>query len=123
MTRWHWPSGLPTRSVWRTRCSGIRCFTSIAASQNWHCNGSRRSKRSLPSNEISFLIAPQFLRGAALTAQGAFEEAVACLHEGLASPIGTLWRCYGLAALADVLTRQGERRAALSAARDGLNTA
>jgi tetratricopeptide (TPR) repeat protein len=72
---------------------------------------------------ISFLIAPQFLRGAALTAQGAFEEAVACLHEGLASPIGTLWRCYGLAALADVLTRQGEHRAALSAARDGLNTA
>ena len=59
---------------------------------------------------ISLLIAPQFLRGAALTAQGAFEEAVACLHEGLASPIGTRRRCYGLAALADVLTRQGEHR-------------
>jgi predicted ATPase len=72
---------------------------------------------------LSFLIAPQFLRGAALTAQGAFEEAVACLHEGLVSPIGTLFRCYGLAKLADVLTRQGEHRAALSAARDGLNTA
>jgi predicted ATPase len=69
------------------------------------------------------LIAPQFLRGAALTAQGAFEEAVACLHKGLGSPIGTLFRCYGLAKLADVLTRQGEHRAALSAARDGLNTA
>jgi predicted ATPase len=72
---------------------------------------------------LSFLIAPQFLRGAALTAQGAFEEAVVCLHKGLASPIGTLFRCYGLAKLADALTRQGEHRAALSAARDGLNTA
>src|SRR5262249_19106954 len=72
---------------------------------------------------LSFLIAPQFLHGAALTAQGAFEEAVACLHKGLASPIGTLFRCYGLAKLADVLTRQGEHRAALSAATDGLNTA
>src|SRR5262249_28580776 len=61
------------------------------------------------------------LRGAALTALGAFEEAVPYLHKGLASPIG-IWRCYGLARLADVLTRQGHHRAALSAARDGLST-
>jgi predicted ATPase len=72
---------------------------------------------------LSFVIEPQLLRGVALTAQGAFEEAVACLHKGLASPIGTLFRCYGLAKLADVLTRRGDHRAALSAARDGLNTA
>jgi tetratricopeptide (TPR) repeat protein len=72
---------------------------------------------------LSFVIEPELLRGAALTAQGAFEEAVACLHKGLASPTVALWRCYGLAKLADVLTRQGDHRAALSAARDGLNTA
>jgi predicted ATPase/class 3 adenylate cyclase len=72
---------------------------------------------------LSFVIEPQLLRGDALTAQGAFEEAVACLHNGLASPIGTLWPCYGLAKLADVLTRQGDHCAALSAARDGLNSA
>jgi predicted ATPase len=72
---------------------------------------------------LSFVIEPQLLRGVALTACGEFEEAVACLYKGLASPIGTLWRCYGLAKLADVLTRQGDHRAALSAASDGLNTA
>jgi predicted ATPase len=32
-------------------------------------------------------------------------------------------RCYGLATLADALTRQGEHGAALAAARDGLSTA
>jgi predicted ATPase len=32
-------------------------------------------------------------------------------------------RCYGLARLADVLTRQGEHGTALAAARDGLSTA
>ena len=33
---------------------------------------------------LGFVLEPQLLRGAALTAQGAFEEAVACLREGLA---------------------------------------
>ena len=32
---------------------------------------------------LGFVLEPQLLRGAALTAQGAFEEAVACLREGL----------------------------------------
>jgi tetratricopeptide (TPR) repeat protein len=72
---------------------------------------------------LSFIVEPQLLRGAALTAQGALEEAVACLREVLASPIGAVtFRCDGLTRLADVLTRQGEHRAALSAARDGLST-
>ena len=71
---------------------------------------------------LGFVMEPELLRGAALTAHGALEEAVACLHKGLASQSGTRSRCYGLARLADVLTRQGEHRAALSAARDGLST-
>jgi tetratricopeptide (TPR) repeat protein len=70
---------------------------------------------------LGVVLEPQLLRGAALTARGAFEEAVACLRKRLASP--TRWQCYGLTKLADVLTRQGEHRAALSAARDALNTA
>jgi predicted ATPase len=62
------------------------------------------------------------VRGVALTAQGAFEEAVASLRKGLAGPFrATRWQCYGLAGLADALTRQGEYRAALSAAREGLS--
>jgi tetratricopeptide (TPR) repeat protein len=72
---------------------------------------------------LSFVVEPQLLRGAALTAQGAFEEAVVCLREGLAKPSAIRVRCYGLARLADVLTRQGEHGAALAAARDGLSTA
>ena len=73
---------------------------------------------------LGFVMEPQLLRGAALNAQAAFEEAVACLRKGLASPIGaTRLRCYGLANLAYALTCQGEDAAALTAARDGLSTA
>jgi class 3 adenylate cyclase/tetratricopeptide (TPR) repeat protein len=71
---------------------------------------------------FGFVLEPQLLRGTALTAQGAFAEAAACLRAGLASRTGaTRMRCYGLAQLANVLTRQDEHAAALAAAREGLN--
>jgi predicted ATPase len=45
------------------------------------------------------------------------------LREGLAGPAGaTRLRCYGLAMLADALTRQGKHEAAVEAARNGLST-
>jgi hypothetical protein len=72
---------------------------------------------------LSFVVEPGLLRGAALTAQGAFEEAVVCLREGLAGPCAMRVRCYGFASLADALTLRGEHGAALAAARDGLSTA
>jgi class 3 adenylate cyclase/predicted ATPase len=73
---------------------------------------------------LGLVLEPQLLRGAALTSQGAFEEAVACLREGLAGPAGmTRLRCYGLAMLADTLTRQGKHGAAVATAREGLATA
>jgi class 3 adenylate cyclase len=72
---------------------------------------------------LAFTQEPQFLRGAALSAQGAFEEAVACLREGLAGRRGaTRSRPYGLAGLAEALARQGEHGASLVAAREGLET-
>jgi class 3 adenylate cyclase len=72
---------------------------------------------------LGFVLEPQLLRGAALTAQGALEEAVVCLREGLDGPNGsTRLRSYGLARLADTLARQGEHSAALTAARDGLGS-
>jgi len=37
---------------------------------------------------IGFFIDPRYVRGTALVAQGAIEEAVACLREGVASPLG-----------------------------------
>ena len=71
-------------------CFTTRCFTLIAASRNWHCNGSTRPRRWPPSNGLGSCWNRSFLRGAALMAQGAFEEAVACLREGLASRPGAL---------------------------------
>ena len=69
---------------------------------------------------LGFLYEPRFARGAALSAQGALEEAVACLGEGLASRLGALtFRPFGLASLAEALTRQGDFDAALEAARGG----
>jgi tetratricopeptide (TPR) repeat protein len=70
---------------------------------------------------LGFIVEPHFLRGAALTAQGAFANAVASLREGLAGRLGTLRdRPYGLARLSEALARQGEHEAALAAAREGL---
>jgi class 3 adenylate cyclase len=73
---------------------------------------------------LGFVFEPQLLRGAALTLQGDLAAAAARLREGLAGPAGKArLRCYGLARLADVLTRQGEHGAALAAANEGLSTA
>jgi hypothetical protein len=72
---------------------------------------------------LSFVVDPQLLRGAALATQGAFEEAIVCLHEGLARSSAIRVRCYGLARLAEALTRQGEHSAAVEAAREGILTA
>ena len=70
---------------------------------------------------LGFIVEPHFLRGAALTAQGEFANAVASLREGLASRLGTLRdRPYGLARLSEALTRQGKHEAALAAAMEGL---
>jgi tetratricopeptide (TPR) repeat protein len=72
---------------------------------------------------LGFIVEPRFIRGAALSAQGALEEAVACLREGLASPLGAMrLRVYGLVRLADALTRQGEYDAALAATGRGVET-
>jgi adenylate cyclase len=70
---------------------------------------------------LGFVWEPQFLRGAALSAQGAFEESVACLRAGLASERGMLLlRPYGLACLAEAMARKGEHESALATAREGL---
>src|SRR5215471_7859905 len=70
---------------------------------------------------LGFSLEPRFVRGVALTAKGALEEAVACLREGLASRLGAVrYRPYGLAGLAEALARQREYEAALTAAKDGL---
>jgi class 3 adenylate cyclase len=70
---------------------------------------------------LAFVLEPRFLRGAALSALGAFEEAVVCLREGLAGRLGTMrFRPYGFARLAEALARQDDREPAFAAAGEGL---
>src|SRR5262249_51385511 len=70
---------------------------------------------------LAFWLDPRFVRGGALTVQGAFEEAVACLREGLAGRHGTRpLRVYGLARLAEALARQGEYAAALATVQESI---
>jgi class 3 adenylate cyclase/predicted ATPase len=68
---------------------------------------------------IGLVLEPQILRGAVMTAQGAFKEAVVCLHDGLTRPRAIRFLQYGLARLAEALSRQGEHRQALAAVGKG----
>ena len=70
---------------------------------------------------LGFIVEPRLIRGAALSALGALEEAVVCLREGLASRLGALLlRLYGITHLAEALHRQAEYGTALVAAMEGL---
>ena len=74
----------------------------------------------------SLIQEPGMLRGAALLEQGAVDEAIARIREGVTNwtRIGrTLFLPYGLAFLADGLARRGDREAALTALREGLEIA
>jgi predicted ATPase len=65
------------------------------------------------------------LRGAALLGQGAVDEAIARIREGITNwtRLGrTRFLPYGLAILAEGLARHGDRAAALAALRQGLET-
>ncbi len=69
---------------------------------------------------LGLVLEPQLLRGAVLTSQAAFGDAVLCLRDGLAGRPGARLRPYGLARLAEALTERGEHGAALAAVKDGL---
>ena len=55
-----------------------------------------------------------------MTAQGAFQEAVACLRNEVTRSHALRLRPYGLAKLAEALARQGDHRSALTAVSEGL---
>jgi predicted ATPase/class 3 adenylate cyclase len=69
---------------------------------------------------IGLVLEPQILRGAVMTAQGAFEEAIAHLRDGLRQPRSIRLRHYGLARLAEALSHTGEHQQALTAVGKGL---
>jgi class 3 adenylate cyclase/tetratricopeptide (TPR) repeat protein len=70
---------------------------------------------------IGLVLEPQILRGAVMTTQGAFEEAVACLRVGLTQPRAARLRPYAFARLAEALSRQGEHEEALLELRKALD--
>jgi predicted ATPase len=75
---------------------------------------------------LSLIYETGILRGAALLGQGAVDEAIARIREGVTrwTRLGrTLLLPYGLAFLAEGLARHGDRAAALAALREGLDTA
>jgi predicted ATPase len=69
---------------------------------------------------LSFVLEPRLLRGGALTAQGAFEDAVSCLRQGLEAQRINQSRPLGFALLGAALVQQGEHAAALATVRDGM---
>jgi predicted ATPase len=69
---------------------------------------------------------PGMLHGAALLGQGAVDEAIARIREGVAKWTGlgrTVNLPFGLASLAEGLARRRDQAAALAALREGLETA
>jgi predicted ATPase len=75
---------------------------------------------------LALIYEPGMMCGAALLGQGAVEEAIARIREGVTkwTRLGhTSFLPYGLAFLAEGLARQGDRAAALAALREGLDTA
>jgi predicted ATPase len=72
---------------------------------------------------LSLTLEPGILRGVALLGQGAVDEAIARIREGVAkwTRLGrTLLLPYGFSFLAEGLARHGDRAAALAALREGL---
>jgi class 3 adenylate cyclase/tetratricopeptide (TPR) repeat protein len=78
------------------------------------------SEAVVEQQRFGFVVEPELLRGAALLAQGALSDAITLLRQGLLRPGATRMRCYGLAKLAEALTRTGQHTEALAAASDGL---
>jgi class 3 adenylate cyclase/tetratricopeptide (TPR) repeat protein len=70
---------------------------------------------------LGFVMEPRFLRGAALSAHGAFDESVACLRDALAGRLGArTFRPYGFTRLAEALISQGQHSAVIAVVREGM---
>jgi tetratricopeptide (TPR) repeat protein len=70
---------------------------------------------------LGFVMEPRFLRGAALSAHGAFDESIACLRDALAGRLGAMtFRPYGFTRLAEALISQGQHGAVIAAVREGM---
>ena len=103
-----------------------RCFTSIAASPSAPCATSTPPRCWLQSNGSRWSANLACCAARHLVGQGAVDEAIARIREGVTkwTRLGrTIYLPYGLAFLAEGLARQGDRAAALAALREGLEIA
>ena len=97
-----------------------RWFTSIVASPSEQLEA---AELLAAEQRLSLIFEPGMLRGAALAEQGAVDEAIARIREGVtkSTRLGrTILLPYGLAFLAQELVRHGDHAAALAALREGL---
>ena len=79
------------------------------------------AERLAAEQRLGFLIEPRFVRGAAFSAQGAFDEAVACLRDALLGRLGAVtFRPYGFTQLAEALASQGQHGAVTQAVSEGM---
>jgi tetratricopeptide (TPR) repeat protein len=75
-------------------------------------------------HRIGLVLDLALLRGSAMILQGALEQAIVHLREGLSErSTAQRLRCYGLTKLADALARQGNSAAAFAVVKEGLNLA
>jgi class 3 adenylate cyclase len=73
-------------------------------------------------HRIGLVLDLELLRGSAMILQGALEQAIVHLREGLSErSTAPRLRCYGLTKLADALARHGNNAAALAVVKEGLN--
>ena len=83
------------------------------------------AERLAAEQRVAFIMEPRFVRGAAHIAQGAADEAIVCILDGLAhwkSIGGAAWLPYGFCLLAEALRQEGDHRQALAALDEGLKT-
>ena len=78
------------------------------------------AKVLVAKQRIGLVLEPQILLGVVMTARGAYEEAVTCLRDGLTQPRAIRLHHYGLAWLAESLSRTGEHHQALAVVGKGL---
>ena len=83
------------------------------------------AERLAAEQRVAFIMEPRFVHGAAYIAQGAADEAIVCIRDGLVhwkSIGGTAWLPYSFCLLAEALRQNGDFGQALAALDEGLKT-
>ena len=91
----------------------------------WALSYLGEAEKLAAEQRVAFIMEPRFARGAAHIGQGAADEAIVCIRDGLVhwkSIGGTAWLLHALCLLAEALRQEGDYRRALAALDEGLKT-